>query len=155
VFRAVPGYARAMGEEWRMYGFPLVHRRAATSIGLAGLAAATMIAAAPAAPAQPTAPAAGQSVAGAGHGHRDAGLGAVAARRRLLIGTAVNTDVLAADTTYAQVLAHEFTSVTPENVMKWQLIEPTRGTLDFAAADALVHFARQHHQIVRGHTLVW
>jgi endo-1,4-beta-xylanase len=39
--------------------------------------------------------------------------------------------------------------------MKWQLVEPAQGTYDWTAADGLVHFAEQHGQKVRGHTLVW
>jgi len=72
-----------------------------------------------------------------------------------LIGTAVNTDVLATDPGYAAVIAAEFSSVTPENAMKWQLVEPRRGDFAYAAADSLVQFAIEHNQRVRGHTLVW
>ncbi|MFD1045481.1 endo-1,4-beta-xylanase [Kibdelosporangium lantanae] len=39
--------------------------------------------------------------------------------------------------------------------MKWQVVEPTRGTYDWSGGDRLVQFARQHHQLVRGHTLLW
>ena len=46
------------------------------------------------------------------------------------IGTAVNTNLLASDAAYA-ALAHEFSSVTPENVMKWALVEPQRGVFDY------------------------
>ena len=73
----------------------------------------------------------------------------------LLVGSAVDTTVLAADAAYRSVLAREFSSLTPENVMKWQLVEPRRGQLDFGAAERLVQFARRNGQLVRGHTLVW
>jgi endo-1,4-beta-xylanase len=72
-----------------------------------------------------------------------------------LIGSAVNTTVLASSPAYAAVLASQFSTVTPENVMKWQLVEPERGAFDYAAADRLVVFAEAHAQVVRGHTLVW
>jgi endo-1,4-beta-xylanase len=71
------------------------------------------------------------------------------------IGSAVNTNLLASEPAYRAILAHEFSSLTPESVMKWALVEPQRGLLDYAAADRLVAFARQHDQVVRGHTLVW
>jgi endo-1,4-beta-xylanase len=71
------------------------------------------------------------------------------------IGSAVNTSLLASDAAYGAVLAREFSSVTAENVMKWALVEPQRGVFDYAPADGLVEFARQHDQVVRGHTLVW
>ena len=72
-----------------------------------------------------------------------------------LIGSAVNTNLLASDAAYRAVLAREFSSVTPENVMKWALVEPRRGVSEYSAADKLLEFARQHDQVVRGHTLVW
>jgi endo-1,4-beta-xylanase len=79
----------------------------------------------------------------------------LAAPQRLRVGTAVDTDALANDATYRDMVGTEFSSVTAENVMKWQLVEPERGQLDFAAADRLVAFARRHGQHVRGHVLVW
>ena len=71
------------------------------------------------------------------------------------IGTAVDTSALASDSTYAGVVARQFNSVTPENVMKWEVTEPQRGKFDFTEADKLVDFAKAHKQKVRGHTLVW
>ena len=85
----------------------------------------------------------------------DDSLRALASRVGLRIGTAVNTDALATNATYRQITADQFSSVTPENVMKWQVVEPTQGTYDWSAADKLVKFAEAHGQLVRGHTLVW
>jgi endo-1,4-beta-xylanase len=82
-------------------------------------------------------------------------LRALAARSDLRIGTAVDMSALDQDNVYRQHVATEFSTVTPENVMKWQLIEPERGQFDWAPADELVDFARAHGQKVRGHTLVW
>jgi endo-1,4-beta-xylanase len=73
----------------------------------------------------------------------------------LRIGTAVDTDALAADATYNSLVAEQFSTVTPENVMKWQVVEPTRGQYAWSAADGLVAYAQKHGQLVRGHTLVW
>jgi endo-1,4-beta-xylanase len=39
--------------------------------------------------------------------------------------------------------------------MKWETVEPTRGTYDWSAGDRLVSFAEQHDQLVRGHVLLW
>ena len=82
-------------------------------------------------------------------------LRALASKVGLRIGTAVNTDVLATNAKYRQITADQFSSVTPENVMKWQLVEPTQGTYNWSAADQLVNFAKANGQLVRGHTLVW
>jgi len=79
----------------------------------------------------------------------------LAQHTKLRIGTAVNTDALANDATYRRMVAEQFSTVTPENVMKWEVVEPQRGQYDFSAADRLVRFARAHGQKVRGHTLVW
>ncbi|MFF5290712.1 endo-1,4-beta-xylanase [Paractinoplanes globisporus] len=82
-------------------------------------------------------------------------LGALAAPINLRIGNAVNMDKLNVDATYTSLVANQYSTVTPENVMKWEVIEPTQGQLNFAPADQLVSFAQQHNQLVRGHTLLW
>src|SRR5688572_12121163 len=69
-------------------------------------------------------------------------LGSLARRVDLRFGTAVDMNALANDATYRERIATEFSSVTAENVMKWDTIEPVRGQLDFSAADELVEFAR-------------
>jgi endo-1,4-beta-xylanase len=84
---------------------------------------------------------------------KDRGLRDVA--KRPLVGTAVDMSALANDPTYKAAIAREFNTVTPENVMKWETVEPQQGVTDFSQGDALVRFARANHQAVRGHTLVW
>jgi endo-1,4-beta-xylanase len=86
---------------------------------------------------------------------QDAPLRSLADARGKLIGTAVDTTTLANDAGYRDLLGATFSSVTPENVMKWQRTESQWGAPDYAAADQLVEFARANHQSVRGHTLVW
>ncbi|MYQ81964.1 MULTISPECIES: endo-1,4-beta-xylanase [unclassified Streptomyces] len=82
-------------------------------------------------------------------------LGALGKRSGVRIGTAVDMAALADDAPYRAKAASEFSSVTPENVMKWESVEPTRGTYDWKQADQLVDFARANGQLVRGHTLLW
>jgi endo-1,4-beta-xylanase len=82
-------------------------------------------------------------------------LRALAARADLKIGTAVDAKVLKQHAGYREELAREFSSVTPENAMKWDFTEPQRGRFDFSDGDAIVGFAEQHGMRVRGHTLVW
>ncbi len=69
-------------------------------------------------------------------------------------GTAVAAGKLA-DSTYSALLDREFKMITPENEMKWDAIEPSRGSFTFAAADSIVSHASAHGQRLRGHTLVW
>ncbi|MEK6921124.1 MAG: endo-1,4-beta-xylanase [Nanoarchaeota archaeon] len=78
-----------------------------------------------------------------------------AERRDILIGTAVNVDVLKHNETYRNILQEEFNEITPENCMKMSFTQPNRGNFDFADADALVEFAEQNRMKVRGHTLAW
>jgi endo-1,4-beta-xylanase len=61
----------------------------------------------------------------------------------------------ASPTEFQRVLGAQFSSITPENDMKWESIHPAPGEYDFASADALVEFAQANHQQVRGHTLLW
>ncbi|GAA2890388.1 beta-xylanase [Actinoplanes cyaneus] len=88
-------------------------------------------------------------------GHDDGSLRAAARGSGVHIGTAVDMAALAADAPYKAAVAREFDTVTPENVMKWEVVEPQPGVYDWAAADQLVDFARRNGQLVRGHTLVW
>jgi endo-1,4-beta-xylanase len=79
----------------------------------------------------------------------------IADRADLKFGTAVNADVLVEDDKYAGIAAKEFNSVTAENAMKWESVEPSQGKYNWDQADALLEFAKKNKQAVRGHTLVW
>src|SRR3954471_23030001 len=63
-------------------------------------------------------------------------LGALAAPIGLKIGTAVAPDDLH-NRAYAKIAGQQFNVVTPENELKWETVEPTRGTYDWSAADRL------------------
>jgi endo-1,4-beta-xylanase len=81
-------------------------------------------------------------------------LRALASKIGLRVGTAVSPfDLDHPD--YAQITGDQFSTVTPENEMKWQVVEPTQGTYDWSGGDRLVAFAKAHGQLVRGHTLLW
>jgi len=82
-------------------------------------------------------------------------LRAVAKQRGIELGTAVRGDVLKTNRAYRQLVAAQFSTVTPENEMKWALVEPTRGDFAFDRADDIVQRAREAGQKTRGHTLVW
>jgi endo-1,4-beta-xylanase len=78
-------------------------------------------------------------------------------RHGLYMGTAVDMAALndANDPQYRALVASQFSTVTAENVMKWESLEPTRGTYNWGPADDLVAFANANNQKVRGHVLVW
>ncbi|AZQ40563.1 1,4-beta-xylanase [Streptomyces cyaneochromogenes] len=69
-------------------------------------------------------------------------------------GTAVAAGKLG-DSTYSTILDREFKMITPENEMKWDATEPSRGNFNFGPADQIVAHATAHGQRMRGHTLVW
>lgn len=73
-----------------------------------------------------------------------------------LIGTAVSDDIVSGRDAASQALVlRHFNSITPENVMKAEVVNPRPGAFDFSAADAFVEFGRSHGLFVVGHTLVW
>src|SRR4051794_38766317 len=76
------------------------------------------------------------------------------ARVGLRVGTAVNPTELT-NPKNSSLIAEQFSTVTPENEMKWETLEPTRGHYNWGPADRLVAFAKQNHELVRGHTLLW
>jgi len=71
------------------------------------------------------------------------------------IGVAVSERALAGDSAYIDILAREFDYVTPENSAKWGPLMPSSTTYNWGDTDALVNFAQQRNQEVKGHTFVW
>ena len=51
----------------------------------------------------------------------------------------------------------QFNQISPENDLKWQLIQPREGPngYDFGPADAYVNFGVANNMYIVGHTLVW
>lgn len=81
-------------------------------------------------------------------------LGAAAQRRGRVYGAAVSQQALE-DRDFRELLLQQVGSVTPENALKWEVVEPQRGHFDFRQGDALLGLARRHGLEMRGHTLVW
>ncbi|MER7485288.1 endo-1,4-beta-xylanase [Streptomyces sp. NPDC126497] len=108
-------------------------------------------------------PAAGKKAAP--HSHAKSDRLREAAPEGFVVGTAVAggghhleqdyPDPFTHDKEYRKILGRQFSSVSPENQMKWDYIHPERDRYDFAQADAIVASAKRNHQVVRGHTLLW
>ena len=73
-----------------------------------------------------------------------------------LVGAAVSRDqVMGKDPEAMKLAAKQFNTLTGENVMKWEKIEPRENHFDWEGADALVDFAAANNMEVAGHVLVW
>ncbi|MBS7458593.1 endo-1,4-beta-xylanase [Coralloluteibacterium stylophorae] len=72
------------------------------------------------------------------------------------IGTAVNAEIVSgADAASQALVLRHFDTITPENVMKAEVLHPAPDVWDFTAADAFVEFGERHDLFLVGHTLVW
>ncbi|MEH6992152.1 endo-1,4-beta-xylanase [Neobacillus drentensis] len=68
------------------------------------------------------------------------------------IGAAVNLRTIESQ---QDLLATHFNSITAENDMKFEHLQPEEGQFTFERADKLAAFARENRMKMRGHTLVW
>ncbi|MDQ8186785.1 endo-1,4-beta-xylanase [Pelagicoccus sp. SDUM812002] len=59
------------------------------------------------------------------------------------------------DSQVQDILLQQFNSVTAENSLKAESVNPESGVFTFEQADAFVDFAEKHDQQIIGHTLVW
>jgi endo-1,4-beta-xylanase len=69
------------------------------------------------------------------------------------IGAAVRNGTIAG--VHGQLLTKHFNSITSENDMKWDTLQPNPGVFNFTNSDQQVSFAEANDMRVRGHTLQW
>ena len=55
----------------------------------------------------------------------------------------------------AAIVRRQFSTITPENVLKWEAVHPKPGKYEFANPDRYVAFGERNGMFVVGHTLVW
>ncbi len=79
----------------------------------------------------------------------------LAKQQALTIGAAVTMEPFLNDPAYRRLIAREFSGISPENAMKFELLQPQRNQFQFAEADALVDFAQAHDMKIHAHVLVW
>jgi endo-1,4-beta-xylanase len=73
-----------------------------------------------------------------------------------VVGAALNNAVVSGQAPKdAALVAEQFDSCTPENVLKWAPVHPQPDVYNFAPADRFVEFGEKHHMYIVGHTLVW
>nr|WP_294903032.1 endo-1,4-beta-xylanase [uncultured Lacibacter sp.] len=77
-------------------------------------------------------------------------------KKDFLIGTALNTAQIEERIPGAAVLIpQQFNAVTPENIMKAELMHPEWNKYNFELSDKLVAYAKKHNIVVNAHTLIW
>ena len=73
-----------------------------------------------------------------------------------VVGAAMNeAEITGQDQRADALLAAQFNSISPENVLKWERIHPQPGQYNFDLADKYVAFGQKHHMFIVGHNLVW
>ncbi|MFM2394718.1 MAG: hypothetical protein RLZZ546_2700 [Bacteroidota bacterium] len=72
------------------------------------------------------------------------------------IGVAINSNQIAeADILAAKLIPREFNTLTPENIMKCEIIHPSWDSFEFKMADKIIDLSKKHNMFLVGHTLVW
>jgi endo-1,4-beta-xylanase len=75
---------------------------------------------------------------------------------KFLIGSAINTRISSGqDTSSIRILKQHFNSVTPEDCMKSEALQPQKGVFFFDEADRYVQFGEDNGMTVIGHCLIW
>lgn len=73
-----------------------------------------------------------------------------------LLGTSLNAPTVSgADARTQALVPVHFNTITAENVMKAEVINPKPGVYNFAPADAFVEYGERNKMFIVGHTLVW
>lgn len=73
-----------------------------------------------------------------------------------LIGAAINSSQISETDMQAKILlTKEFNSITPENIMKCEIIHPEWDKYNFDLADKFVELGEKYDMFSVGHTLIW
>ncbi len=56
---------------------------------------------------------------------------------------------------YREVFLENFNAAVTENAVKWLVMEPTRGAVDYATVDAILAWTGAHDIPLRGHNIFW
>ena len=105
-----------------------------------------------------TPPAAPTTLKAAYKGHFYVG---VAINRTIATSTAVQADNVNRNMDQVKkdvaLVKEQFNQISPENDLKWEIIQPYEGTngYNFGPADAYVNFGISNHMYIVGHTLIW
>jgi len=77
-------------------------------------------------------------------------------KNAFLIGTSVSGSVTGGrDAASQKLVIQHFNTITPENEMKAETLNPSPGVWRFDQADAFVKFGKDNKMFIVGHTLIW
>jgi endo-1,4-beta-xylanase len=77
-------------------------------------------------------------------------------KKDFLIGVAIGTEhILEKNSKANELIVSQFNAITPENIMKAEVIHPERGKYDFELSDKFVALGQKNKQYITGHALVW
>ena len=72
------------------------------------------------------------------------------------VGAAVNANQFTGkDSRSAAIVKEQFSTITPENVLKWERVHPKLDNYDFVLPDQFVAFGEKNHMFIVGHCLIW
>ena len=72
------------------------------------------------------------------------------------IGAAINqAQFEERDARGVPIIAAQFNTISPENVLKWESVHPRLDGYNFEPADRYVAFGEKHKMFIIGHCLVW
>ncbi|SEQ23325.1 endo-1,4-beta-xylanase [Neolewinella agarilytica] len=75
---------------------------------------------------------------------------------QFVVGAALGgSHINGTDTLGQALVAREYNTITPENMMKWEEINPRPGVFNWADPDAFVAFGEENDMFIVGHALVW
>ena len=73
-----------------------------------------------------------------------------------MVGAALNpAQFTGQDEAEDAIIRAQFNTISPENVLKWEVVHPGPDTYDFSMSDKYVGFGEQNHMFIVGHNLVW
>lgn len=77
-------------------------------------------------------------------------------KKDFYIGAALNgNQIEGRDPKASAIIEKQFSTISPENILKWGPIHPQPEVYNFGAADKYVALGEKHKMFVVGHTLVW
>lgn len=75
---------------------------------------------------------------------------------QFLVGAAISEDqILGKDKKSISIVKNEYNTITPENSLKWMIIEPEPNKFNFDVSDKYVDFGMKNNMHIVGHALVW